>query len=289
MEPRARERVRCRGWGVLSHRQRARPSRRPRQTTDQRGSSARFGRRLPARRLHRSRGRQSHPRCSRSAQAVPRRRSSSKATRCAASDRRSIATSRWTTTRSSPICCSIASSATASTSPVPSLAMRRIWTTGSMTSCSTSSSSTRPCTGLGTLRRHPEIRWRLTDLAVAEHAELNVKMLESAATRVAPGGALVYATCTVTPEENARVVSSFLKSEAGSGLRSSLSTVRARSRRNISPVAATPISARECDAPWRNASGFARRGARCPRRVSSSKRRARLERLVPRLGFATPG
>lgn len=74
-----------------------------------------------------------------------------------------------------------------------------------------------PCTGLGTLRRHPEIRWRLTDLAVAEHAELNVKLLESAATRVAPGGALVYATCTVTPEENARVVSSFLKSEAGSG------------------------------------------------------------------------
>lgn len=72
-----------------------------------------------------------------------------------------------------------------------------------------------PCTGLGTLRRHPEIRWRLTDQAVAEHAELNARLLKSAARCVAPGGTLVYATCTVTPEENARVVAGFLKSEAG--------------------------------------------------------------------------
>ena len=73
-----------------------------------------------------------------------------------------------------------------------------------------------PCTGLGTLRRHPEIRWRLTEQAVREHAELNVRLLESAARHVAPRGSLIYATCTVTPEENARVVAGFLKSEAGS-------------------------------------------------------------------------
>lgn len=72
-----------------------------------------------------------------------------------------------------------------------------------------------PCSGLGTLRRHPEIRWRLRPQTIDEHARIGLAMLESAASHVVRGGTLAYATCTVTPEENAHVVARFLKSAAG--------------------------------------------------------------------------
>ncbi|WP_165056907.1 RsmB/NOP family class I SAM-dependent RNA methyltransferase [Adlercreutzia sp. ZJ176] len=74
-----------------------------------------------------------------------------------------------------------------------------------------------PCSGLGTLRRHPEIRWRLRPEVVTDHARLGLRLLESAAAHVAPGGLLAYATCTVLPEENAHVVASFLKGARGAG------------------------------------------------------------------------
>ena len=72
-----------------------------------------------------------------------------------------------------------------------------------------------PCTGLGTLRRHADIRWRLRPETIAESAELDARLLESAASHVAPGGILAYATCTVTHEENADAVEAFLATEAG--------------------------------------------------------------------------
>lgn len=72
-----------------------------------------------------------------------------------------------------------------------------------------------PCTGLGTLRRHVDIRWRLTPQAIDEHAQLDGRLLASAAAHVAPGGLLAYSTCTVTPEENDQVLDAFLESEAG--------------------------------------------------------------------------
>lgn len=72
-----------------------------------------------------------------------------------------------------------------------------------------------PCTGLGTLRRHPEIRWRLKRGTIAEMAELDGRLLASAAAHVAPGGTLAYATCTITHEENADTVQKFLASDAG--------------------------------------------------------------------------
>ncbi len=72
-----------------------------------------------------------------------------------------------------------------------------------------------PCTGLGTLRRHPEIRWRLRRGTIAEQAELDRALLASAAAHVAPGGTLAYATCTITHEENADTVEKFLASEEG--------------------------------------------------------------------------
>jgi 16S rRNA (cytosine967-C5)-methyltransferase len=67
-----------------------------------------------------------------------------------------------------------------------------------------------PCSGLGTLRRDPDIRWRRreTDLPALAAAELT--MLQHAADVVAPGGRLIYATCSSEPEENEGVVDAFL-------------------------------------------------------------------------------
>lgn len=72
-----------------------------------------------------------------------------------------------------------------------------------------------PCSGLGTLRRHPEIRWRLTESDVTEMASVELDMLIEAAKMVKPGGMLTYATCTVLREENEQVVERFLKTKLG--------------------------------------------------------------------------
>jgi 16S rRNA (cytosine967-C5)-methyltransferase len=67
-----------------------------------------------------------------------------------------------------------------------------------------------PCSGLGTLRQHPEIRWRRTPADVAALATLQASLLAAAAPHVRPGGALVYATCTISRRENDDVVEQFL-------------------------------------------------------------------------------
>lgn len=74
-----------------------------------------------------------------------------------------------------------------------------------------------PCTGLGTLRRHPEIRWRVSDAAIQEYADLGVKLMKSASAYVAQGGLLAFSTCTVTKRENENAVQTFLASEEGAG------------------------------------------------------------------------
>ncbi len=72
-----------------------------------------------------------------------------------------------------------------------------------------------PCSGLGTLRRHPEIRWRIQSKDFVGFAQTQLAMLKSAAQHVALGGVLAYATCTVAHEENTGVALAFLKSEEG--------------------------------------------------------------------------
>lgn len=64
-----------------------------------------------------------------------------------------------------------------------------------------------PCSGTGTLRRHPEIRWRLRPGDLADLAATQRRILAGAAGLVAPGGHLLYATCSLEPEENEQVVS----------------------------------------------------------------------------------
>lgn len=58
-----------------------------------------------------------------------------------------------------------------------------------------------PCSGLGTLRRHPEIRWRLTDKDIADLNKTQAEVLAQGAARVRPGGTLLYSVCTVTRSE----------------------------------------------------------------------------------------
>ena len=67
-----------------------------------------------------------------------------------------------------------------------------------------------PCSGLGTLHRHADGRWRQTPESVAELAELQAEILEAAANCLKPEGLLVYATCTLHPAENEAVVEQFL-------------------------------------------------------------------------------
>jgi 16S rRNA (cytosine967-C5)-methyltransferase len=67
-----------------------------------------------------------------------------------------------------------------------------------------------PCSGLGTVRRDPDIRWRRTELDLAPLARAQAKMIRNAADVVRPHGRLIYSTCSSEPEENDRVVAEFL-------------------------------------------------------------------------------
>jgi 16S rRNA (cytosine967-C5)-methyltransferase len=68
-----------------------------------------------------------------------------------------------------------------------------------------------PCTGTGTFRRHPDARWRLRVSDFAVMGALQREILRGAATRVRPGGLLVYSTCSLEPEENDEMVDAFLE------------------------------------------------------------------------------
>ena len=70
-----------------------------------------------------------------------------------------------------------------------------------------------PCSGVGTLRRHPEIRWRLKPEDITSMASINLDLLIEATKMVKPGGVITYATCTVFPEENEQVNRALLEDE----------------------------------------------------------------------------
>jgi 16S rRNA (cytosine967-C5)-methyltransferase len=66
-----------------------------------------------------------------------------------------------------------------------------------------------PCSGLGTLRRNPDLKWRQTPEGVREMAGKQAAILQSAARLLKPGGRLVYATCSMLPEENESIAAAF--------------------------------------------------------------------------------
>jgi len=72
-----------------------------------------------------------------------------------------------------------------------------------------------PCSGLGTLRRSPDLKWRQTPQTVAALAALQRAILDSAARLLKPGGRLVYATCSLLREENEDVVEAFSAAQPG--------------------------------------------------------------------------
>ena len=76
-----------------------------------------------------------------------------------------------------------------------------------------------PCTGLGTLRRNPDLKWRQDEQTLAEHRAKQGLILAAAARLVKPGGLMLYATCSLLDEENAQVVEHFLAAHAQFELR----------------------------------------------------------------------
>ena len=71
-----------------------------------------------------------------------------------------------------------------------------------------------PCSGLGTVRRDPDIRWRRIEADLIPLAGAQLKMIRNAANAVRTGGRMVYATCSSEPEENDRVVEAFLSADS---------------------------------------------------------------------------
>jgi 16S rRNA (cytosine967-C5)-methyltransferase len=69
-----------------------------------------------------------------------------------------------------------------------------------------------PCSGTGTLRRNPDIKWRPIDLPML--TKLQASILDAASDLVRPGGRLVYATCSLLDEENSAIAAAFLAKHA---------------------------------------------------------------------------
>jgi len=72
-----------------------------------------------------------------------------------------------------------------------------------------------PCSGLGTLRRNPDLKWRQTPASVQEMSAKQLAILRSAARLLKPGGRLVYATCSLMREENEAIAQAFSAQEPG--------------------------------------------------------------------------
>ncbi len=70
-----------------------------------------------------------------------------------------------------------------------------------------------PCSGLGVIRKHPDIKWRRTMRELAEFARLQEELLQAAADSLRKGGRLVYSTCTIDPLENENVANAFLEKQ----------------------------------------------------------------------------
>ncbi|MDN5680829.1 MAG: 16S rRNA (cytosine(967)-C(5))-methyltransferase, partial [Ewingella sp.] len=68
-----------------------------------------------------------------------------------------------------------------------------------------------PCSATGVIRRHPDIKWLRRDSDIAELAGLQREILEAIWPRLKPNGVMVYATCSILPEENSQQITVFLR------------------------------------------------------------------------------
>ncbi len=76
-----------------------------------------------------------------------------------------------------------------------------------------------PCSNTGVMRHRVDVKWRLQEADFQKHARQQVTLLHNAARLVAPGGRLVYSTCSIDAEENEKVVRTFFESRAGSSFK----------------------------------------------------------------------
>jgi 16S rRNA (cytosine967-C5)-methyltransferase len=67
-----------------------------------------------------------------------------------------------------------------------------------------------PCTGTGTLRKHPELKWRISESEIGRLSRQAARLLQGVAPLVAPGGLLIGITCSLEAEENEAVIAEFL-------------------------------------------------------------------------------
>ena len=95
-----------------------------------------------------------------------------------------------------------------------------------------------PCSGTGTLARHPEIRWRLRLQELSDLRQRQVALVATALSQLEPGGRLVYSTCSLEPEENEEVVAEVLR--AAPSVRR---VAAAEATRTLAPYLAGGISA----------------------------------------------
>jgi 16S rRNA (cytosine967-C5)-methyltransferase len=77
-----------------------------------------------------------------------------------------------------------------------------------------------PCSNTGVLRRRVDLRWRISPAEILRLRQTQLDLLKLAATKLKPGGVLVYSTCSLEPEENSEVVKEFLREHAGFKLES---------------------------------------------------------------------
>ena len=92
-----------------------------------------------------------------------------------------------------------------------------------------------PCTSSGTIRKNPEIRWLLKEEEIPEYSRLQKELLEAAIRLAKPGGIIVYATCSVFPEENEMVLKEVLDRESSVELERVELPVETRGLSSIDP------------------------------------------------------
>ena len=93
-----------------------------------------------------------------------------------------------------------------------------------------------PCTGLGVMRRNPDIKWNTSAASLKQQSEAQKRILTTLAGRVKPDGILVYAVCSMEPEENEAVIQDFLKNQPDFVIDKDLGKLPAAIRSNINPV-----------------------------------------------------
>jgi 16S rRNA (cytosine967-C5)-methyltransferase len=82
-----------------------------------------------------------------------------------------------------------------------------------------------PCSGLGTLTKKPDLKWKRELLDLKKLTELQYKLLEKGGKLLKPGGYIVYSTCTIEPDENSEIVTKFLFENPGFVLESAKSII----------------------------------------------------------------